>query len=86
MSLILKLLTSPILAPIQGVLFIAEKLVEQAERELYNEDAVRGKLAELELRFDMGEISEEEYAVAEEFLLEQIKMIRERQAAQREQA
>ena len=80
-----KLLLSPILAPIQGLAWIAQKLVEQAESELYNEDAVRNKLAELELRLGMGEISEEEYTEAEEFLMGQIRMIRERQAEKSEE-
>ena len=79
---LLELLTLPILGPIRGVMWIAEKVAEQADRELYNEDALRGQLMELELRFDLGEISEEEYLTAEEVLLERLKVIRERQAAE----
>ncbi len=36
---------------------------------------------ELELRFDMGEIGEEEYLAAEEDLLARLKVAREREAA-----
>ena len=53
----MKLLTLPITGPIRGVVWIAEKVAEQAERELYDEEAVRGQLMELELRYDLGEIS-----------------------------
>jgi len=84
MSFLIDLLTLPVMGPIKGVIWIAEKVSEQAEKEIYSEGAVRGKLMELELRFDLGEINEEEYMEAEEALLARLRMIRERQAAQRE--
>ncbi|MBL7183578.1 MAG: gas vesicle protein GvpG [Anaerolineae bacterium] len=81
MGFLTNLLTFPVMGPIKGVVWIAEKVNEQVEKELYDEDAVRGKLMELELRLDLGEISEEEYTEAEEVLLERIRIIRERQAS-----
>ncbi len=83
MGLLIDLLTFPVMGPIKGVVWIAEKVNEQAEKELYDEDALRGRLMELELRYDLGEISEEEYLAAEEDLLARLKIIRERQAAKR---
>jgi hypothetical protein len=80
---LIDLLTFPMMGPIKGVIWIAEKLNEQAEKELYGEDAVRGQLMELELRYDLGEISEDEYLAAEEALLARLKVSRERQAAER---
>jgi len=62
MGLLLKILTLPVLGPIEGVIWLAERINEQVNRELYDDDDdVRGKLLELELRFDLGEINEEEY-------------------------
>jgi hypothetical protein len=84
MGFLTDLLTFPVLGPIKGVVWIAEKVAEQADRELYDEEAVRGQLMELELRYDLGEIGEEEYLAAEEALLERLKVIRERQVAERE--
>ena len=81
MGFLIDLLTFPVMGPIKGVMWIAEKVDEQVEKELYDEDAVRGKLMELELRYDLEEISEEEYLEAEEVLLERIRIIRERQAS-----
>ena len=81
MGFLTNLLTFPVMGPIKGVVWIAEKVNEQVEKELYDEDAVRGKLMELELRYDLEEISEEEYLEAEEVLLERIRIIRERQAS-----
>lgn len=81
MGLLLKLLTLPVTAPLDGVLWLAEKINEQAEQELYNEPAVRGQMVELELRLEMGEISEEEYQIGEDALLVQLRAIRAWQAA-----
>lgn len=80
MGFLTDLLTLPVLGPIKGVVWIARQVAEQAERELYDEGAVRGQLHELELRYDLGEISEEEYLAAEEQLLARLRAARERKA------
>lgn len=82
MGFLTDLLTLPVLGPIKGVMWIARQAAEQAERELYDEDTVRGQIQELELRHDLGEISEEEYLAAEERLLTRLRAIRERKAGQ----
>jgi len=82
---LLKLLTLPVLGPIEGVTWIAKKVAEQADKELYDEEKVRGQLMELELKYDLREISEEEYLAAEEILLGRLRISRERQAAENEE-
>jgi hypothetical protein len=82
---LIDLLTFPLMGPVKGVVWIAEKLAEQADKELYSEEAVRGKLVELELRYDLGEISEEEYLEGEESLLRLLRAARERQEAEQEE-
>jgi len=79
------LLTFPVTGPVKGLVWVAEKITEQAEKELYSEDAVRGKLMELELRFDLGEISEEDFTAAEASLLGMLSLIRARQKAEQEE-
>jgi hypothetical protein len=81
MGFLIDLLTFPVMGPIKGVVWIAEKVAEEADKKLYDEDTVRGQLMELELRLDLGEISEEEYLETEEVLLGRLRVIRERQAA-----
>lgn len=80
MGFLTDLLTLPVLGPLKAAAWIARTVAEQAERELYDEDAVRGQLQELELRYDLGEISEEEHLAAEERLLARLRAIRERKA------
>ena len=84
MGLLINLLAFPLLGPVKGVTWIAKKISEQAENEIYDPDKVHGKLIELELRLDLGEITEEEYLQAEEILLDRLRIIREYQAAELE--
>ena len=85
MGFLINVLTLPIMGPIKGIVWIAEKVVEQADRELYDEEAIRGRLMELELNYDLGKISEEEYLTIEEELLARLKVIRERRLAEGEE-
>jgi len=65
---------------LKGVTWLAEKIKEAAEEELLDEDRVRGELLELQMRLEMGEITEEEYAPQEGVLLERLNAIREAKA------
>jgi hypothetical protein len=65
------LLTLP-LAPVRGVVWIAEQVVEEMERELGDENSIRRELVQLELEFEDGLIDEEERQVREDALLERL--------------
>lgn len=82
MGWLFDLLTFPVSAPLRGTWWIAEQITERVDDELYNEERIRAQLIELELRLDLGEISEETYLEAEEELLARLKVARERRAAQ----
>jgi hypothetical protein len=71
MGLFTGLLTLP-LAPVRGVVWIAEQVMEEMERELYDEDSIRRELVQLELDFEDGLIDEEERQVREDALLERM--------------
>lgn len=80
MGLLTGLLTLP-LAPVRGTVWIAERLVEQAERELGDETTIRRRLTELQVRHDLGEISDEELAEEEDALLLRLAASREPKGA-----
>ena len=82
MGILFDLLSFPVTGPLKGLLWIAEKVRDQAEGEIYNEDNVRGQLMELELHLDLGEITEDEYMAAEDTLMARLREIREYKAAQ----
>jgi len=81
MGMLIDLLALPLTGPINGTIWIAEKLLEQAENEMYDESKVRAKLMEMEMLLDLGDISEETYMAAEEELLERLRDIRTFKAA-----
>ena len=55
MGLITGLLTLP-LAPVRGTVWLAERILEQAESEFYDERAIRAQLLEIEAAREAGEI------------------------------
>jgi hypothetical protein len=75
MGLIIGLLTLP-LAPVRGTVWLAERIQEQAENELYDESAIRAGLLELEEARHSGGVSDEEIDAAEDALLERLIDIR----------
>jgi hypothetical protein len=79
MGLITGLLTLP-LAPVRGVAWVAEKVADQAELELYDETRIMRELAELETAHEQGDISEERFNAGIDELLERLEIGRELRA------
>jgi hypothetical protein len=71
MGLVTGLLTLP-LAPVRGTMWLAERLLEEAERELDEPQAIEAQLLGAEERFERGEISEEEYELLEDALMRRL--------------
>jgi Gas vesicle protein G len=74
-GLITGLLTLP-LAPVRGTVWLAERIQEQAEREMNDEGAIRTALIELEEMRESGDYDEAELDGAENELLERLMVIR----------
>ncbi len=85
MGFLFDLLTLPVSGPLKGVMWITEKVAEQVDKELYDEDKIRGQLMELELLYDQGEMSDDDYLANEEILLERLRISRERRAPEDEE-
>jgi hypothetical protein len=71
MGLLTGLLTLP-LAPVRGTMWVAERLLEEAQRELDDPANIEAQLLEAEGRYERGEISEEEYEVLEDALMRRL--------------
>jgi hypothetical protein len=71
MGLLTGLLTLP-LAPVRGTIWIAERLLEEAERELNDPQAIEQQLVEAEVAHERGELSDEELADIEDELLRRL--------------
>ena len=72
MGLITGILTLP-LAPVRGVAWVAEKVAEQAELELYDENRILRELSELEAAHGRGELSDERFEEGVDQLLERLE-------------
>ena len=83
MGLFTGLLTLP-LAPVRGVVWVAERVAEEVERELYDEGNIRRQLLQLELDHEDGKLSDEERSAQEEDLLQRlaVSQMREQMAGE----
>jgi hypothetical protein len=82
MGLLMNLLTFPVTGPIKGLVWIAETIQDEADKQFFSEESIRAQLMELEMKIDLGEISEDVYTEAETMLLQRLKIARDRRAAQ----
>ncbi|WP_405708866.1 MULTISPECIES: gas vesicle protein GvpG [unclassified Streptomyces] len=75
MGLLAQLATLP-LAPVRGVAWVMERVVEAAENEYYDPAPVERELAALERALVAGEIDEETFDQREDELLDRLDEIR----------
>ena len=68
-----------LLAPVTGFKFILGQIQKIADRELNDDTLIKDQLLELQMRFELDEISEEDYAEREADLFARLRVIRERQ-------
>ncbi|MFM6464448.1 MAG: gas vesicle protein GvpG, partial [Planktothrix sp.] len=73
----LDLLCFPVTGPIGGLMWIGEKIQERANTEYDETENLHKLLLSLQLAYDMGNISEEEFEVQEEELLLKIQALEE---------
>ncbi|MEL6224519.1 MAG: gas vesicle protein GvpG [Cyanobacteria bacterium J06627_8] len=78
--MILDLLMAPITAPVGGIVWIGNKILEQASGELDDKENLQKQLLALQLAFDMGEVDEETFEEQEEALLLAIQAMEDAEA------
>ncbi|NET08691.1 MAG: gas vesicle protein GvpG [Merismopedia sp. SIO2A8] len=82
--MVIDLLLSPITAPVNGLAWIGNQILERANAELDDTENLNKRLLALQLAFDMGDIGEEEFEEQEEELLLAIQALAEQEAADAE--
>ena len=75
MGLLWNILSAPIVLPAKGLMFVFEKIREQAETEQWDDGKVHQQLLEIQMLLDLGEITEADFYVAEEELLDRLDAI-----------
>lgn len=63
--------------PLTGPLWVAQVVADEAERQLYDEQAIRGQIAALRDRHQAREIDDDTLALQEEALFERLLAARE---------
>ena len=76
------LLTAPFTAPLSGIAWIGEKILERASTQLDETENLSKRLLSLQLAFDMGEIPEAEFEEQEEALLLAIQALNDEMEAE----
>lgn len=65
-----------LLAPLKGVIWLGKKVDEIVEKEVSDEGRIKEKLMELQLKFELDQITEEEYNRQEKELLARLDAIK----------
>jgi len=65
-----------LLSPLKLTVWIGKKLWESAYQEMTDESKIHEELLQLQMRYEVGEISEEEYEKEEARLMERLEAIR----------
>ena len=73
---VLKVVSLPVTGPYQSAKWMLEKIHEEVEGEQTDEERVKSRLMELQLRYEIGEIEEEQYLEQEELIMEDLSAIR----------
>ena len=70
------ILTFPILGAPRMVHWVAKKIAETVEQDEMDEGKLQGELLELQMRYELGEIDDDEYAEQETAILDKLSAIR----------
>ena len=66
---------------ISGVRFVLNKLIEAVDAEMYDESSLREELLAAQMKLELGEIDEEEFARVEEVVLAGMREVAARKKA-----
>ena len=75
------LLLLPITGPLSGFRWVMSTIQKMADEELMNDQPWKERLIELQMRLELGEISEEDYVVEEAEVFQALRDIRARREA-----
>lgn len=80
MGLLFNLLTLPVSGPLKATTWIAEQVLDVAERDFYDENAIRVQIQRAEEAHQLGEMTDEHYEATADALLERLIVAREYRA------
>ncbi len=72
------ILLFPLTGPISGIKWVMRTIQKMADEELLNDQPWKERLIELQMRIELGEISEEDYVKEEAIVFQALRDIRAR--------
>jgi hypothetical protein len=72
------ILLFPLKGPMAGIKWVMRTIQKMADEELLNDQPWKERLIELQMRLELGEISEEDYVVEEAVVFQALRDIRAR--------
>lgn len=81
---VLKWLFFPITAPVSGTMWVGQQVLEEAERQYYDEAAIRQEMLELERSYEQGDVEEAAFEELSERLLQRLLEAQTRRAERTE--
>jgi hypothetical protein len=72
MGILFNILAFPVMGPIKGMKWIAEKVDDAVQQTVSNKGKIKEDLLELQMQLEMGKITEEEFNRQERELLEKL--------------
>lgn len=63
-------------SPVNGVVWLGEKVKEAAEADIFDESKIYESLFALQMKLELGEITEEEYQEREKELMERMEILK----------
>jgi hypothetical protein len=76
MGLISKVLFFPVTGPVAGIRWSLGKVMGVVEEELTDDTAVKHELMEIQMRLELGEITDEEYVAQEAVMMARLREVR----------
>lgn len=75
MGIIFDILGAPLLGPVKGIKWIAEKVDEVVKQTTSNKTKLKSDLLEISMQFELGKISEEEFNREEKRILGELERV-----------
>jgi len=75
-----------LLAPVNGFKFILGQIQKMADQDLNDDSVIKDQLLDLQMRYELEEVTDEEYREREAELFARLRVIKERQLGLMQQA
>ena len=76
MSILLDILAAPLMGPLKLTQWVGEKIKEVVDQESGDEGKVKAELIELQMKLEMGDISQKEYDKKEKEIIDRLNKLK----------